>query len=335
MKKQLFAILLILTMLIGILSGCKANETESLDWSNNKTGMSVTDSYENSINTEGDSGFNDTVPQTGNGEESNISVYDPTRKLIRTVELSLQTKQFDELQINLSAKINQVGGYIQNSNIHGNSYNSYGSRSLYMTIRVPKDKLDAFINDVSALGNVTQKTENVEDVTLQYVDTESRKKSLLVQQERLLSLLEKAADLDDMLTIESRLADVRYELEAIERQLRSYDNQVDYSTVTVQVYEVERITEQPAETMWERMGEGFQETLRDIGKGLTNFAVWFVANLPYLVIWAVIIFVIVIIIKKIVKKQKAKVKPFVVNPNLPMSSVAEQKEASIQDNPQN
>ena len=56
---------------------------------------------------------------------------------------------------------------------------------------------------VSEIGNVTQKNESVEDVTLQYVDVESRKKALETEQERLMELLSSAENMEDLLAIES------------------------------------------------------------------------------------------------------------------------------------
>ena len=64
---------------------------------------------------------------------------------------------------------------------------------------------------VSEIGNVTQKNESVEDVTLQYVDVESRKKALETEQERLMELLSSAENMEDLLAIESKLSEVRYE----------------------------------------------------------------------------------------------------------------------------
>lgn len=88
---------------------------------------------------------------------------------------------------------------------------------------------------VSEIGNVTQKNESVEDVTLQYVDVESRKKALETEQERLMELLSSAENMEDLLAIESKLSEVRYELENYGSQLRMLDNQIDYSTVNVDV----------------------------------------------------------------------------------------------------
>ena len=68
-------------------------------------------------------------------------------------------------------------------------------------------------------------------MTLQYVDLESHKKALTTEQDRLIELMEQAETVEDIITIEGRLSEVRYQLESMESQLRTYDNKIDYSTV--------------------------------------------------------------------------------------------------------
>ena len=95
--------------------------------------------------------------------------------------------------------------------------------------------------------------------------------------------------MEDIITIESRLSEVRYQIESMESQLRTFDNQVDYSTVNLSIEEVEIFTPVEEETPWERISEGFAESLDNIGNGFVEFGIWFVIHIPYLVIWAVFI----------------------------------------------
>ena len=110
--------------------------------------------------------------------------------------------------------------------------------------------------------------------------------------------------MEDIITIEQRLSDVRYQLESMESQLRSYDNRVDYSTVYLYIDEVEVYTPVEEETVWERISTGFVDSLKNICEGLKEAAIWFVIHIPYLVIWAIVIAVIVLILKKIKKRTK-------------------------------
>lgn len=230
-----------------------------------------------------------------------------SEKLIRTVSLQLQTKEFDTLLSYLDAQVAELGGYIQNSQIYGNGMDSYGYRSAFMTFRIPQSKLDRFISGVSENAAVVRKSENTENITLKYADTEARLKSLQIEQERFLALLEKADTVESILVLEEHLTELRYQIESYASTLKLYDNKVNYSTVTVDVSEVNRIV--PVEqnpTLLSRMKDGFADTWYDIKDGLADFAVWFVSNFLYLVMWAVIIVVAVVLVKKKVNSIKCK-----------------------------
>ena len=229
-------------------------------------------------------------------------------KIIRRASLDVETQEFDNLIQTIDTQINLLGGYVESSNISGRYYYSDNLRGGNIVARVPKDKLDQFIGNVYEISNVVNKQESSENVTLQYVDTESHKEALEIEQERLLALLEKVEKLEDILTLESRLSSVRYELESYERQLRLYDNLVEYSTVTLNIQEVIRmtVTEEVKPTVWDRISNGFGETMYDIGEGAKNFFVWFVVNLPYLLIWTFIIVISVLVGRKFYKKSKVK-----------------------------
>ena len=142
-------------------------------------------------------------------------------------------------------------------------------------------------------------------LTLTYVSTESRVKALEVEQERLLELLAKAENMADLLEIEARLTDVRYELERYTSQLRVLSNQVDYATIHLSIHQVKVYTEVEEQTVWQRIGSGFKENLRDIGENAVNFFVWVVTYSPQLLLWAVIAAVVITVIKK--KRQKRRV----------------------------
>lgn len=110
--------------------------------------------------------------------------------------------------------------------------------------------------------------------------------------------------------MESRLSSIRYELQTYESQLRTYDNQVEYSTVTLSISEVERITPVTAEkkTVWNRIHTGFGDTIYNLSEGLKNFVVWFVVNLPYLIIWTIIITGVVLMVRRYYRKKNGKYK---------------------------
>lgn len=227
-------------------------------------------------------------------------------KIIRRINMNVETQEFDDLINTINQQINSLGGYVESSQISGQRY-YYKDDSRYGSIvaRIPKDKLDSFINNIYDSANVINKSESTENVTLQYIDADSHKKALDIEQERLLALLGKTETLEDILVLESRLSDLRYQLQNYEAQLRTYDNLVEYSTVTLNIQEVERMSNvtEGKGTFWDRISKGFGDTIYNLSEGVKNFMVWFVVNLPYLIIWVVIIIIGILIGKRIYRKK--------------------------------
>ena len=240
--------------------------------------------------------------------EGDTSLYQSQEeKLIRTVTMQLQTKEFDTLLSYLEARVTAVGGYVQNSMVYGNSMEGSGYRSANLTLRIPQSSLDMFVAGVTENATVVKKSENAENVTLQYADTEARLKSLQIEQARFLELLEKADSVDTILTLEKHLTELRYQIESYASTLKIYDNKVSYSTVTLDISEVKRIV--PVEkdpTVMDRMKDGFSGTWYNIKNGAADFAVWMVTNAIYLVVWGIVIVAAVLFIRKKVKNCKKR-----------------------------
>ena len=236
--------------------------------------------------------------ENGSASAANL----PTdRKLIRTISIEAETEDLTALTDALTARITALGGYVESKNLrNGSAYSGYYRRTLSLTVRIPAEKADEFVAQVSEESNIVSSTESIDDVTLQYVDTESHVKALETEQDRLLSLLEKAETLKDIITLEERLTDVRYELERYASYLRTLDNQVTYATIHLSVTEVKEYTpiieEEP--TVWQRISTGFGRTTKNIREDLADFFVWVVVNSPYLVFWGIVITVIVLILRK-------------------------------------
>ena len=235
------------------------------------------------------------------------SVADTEQKLIKTVRMDVETEDLEALLPQISRQISELGGYVENQELYnGSAYSSYRSRSASLTVRIPADRLNGFVEDVKGVSNVVTYNENTENVTLTYVATESRMKALEVEQERLLELLSKAENMSDLLEIEARLTDVRYELESVTSQLRILSNKVDYATVYLYISQVRIYTETEPQTVWQRIGSGFKENIHDMGENLTDFFVWMVTYSPQLIIWAIVIAVAVKVLRRRITKKKAK-----------------------------
>lgn len=240
--------------------------------------------------------------------QSDMSSMPTDRKLIVTVNMEAETEDLDAMLVHVNSKITALNGYMESQEIYnGSAYSNYRHRNASMTIRIPAENLNKFVDMVAENCNIISNYRTSEDVTLTYVSVESRITALEVEQERLLSLLEKADNMEDLLTIEARLTEVRYELEQMESQMRVMENQINYSTIHLYVNEVIEYTEQEKEpeTVWERISSGFAKSLKNVGKGFVNFFVGIVVALPYLIPWGVFALIVVLIVLRI-KRRRAK-----------------------------
>lgn len=231
-----------------------------------------------------------------------------SRKIIKNADISFQTKEFDKFIDSLNDAINSVGGFIQNSEIYeGGISTARYSRSASVSVRVPANRYNEFINTVGNLGAVTRSNEYQDDVTFKYIDTESRIKALETEYDALMELLAKAESIDYIIILRERISEIQYELESYKAQIRKYDDLISYCTVNIDVEEVRVETVSGDKLSFgERISNGLSESFRDIGVDLENFAVWFVTSLPYIIIWAVVIAVIVIVCVTSSKRAKKK-----------------------------
>lgn len=243
---------------------------------------------------------------TNGGTElaSTVGQVNSSRKLITTVEMNVETEHYDALTEWISAQMAALGGYAEYSETDAGRYNN--SRYGTMKLRIPADRLENFLAGLAGESNVLYSSRSVKDVTLDYVDTESHKEALRVEQERLMQLLEQAESLEDILAVEERLTQVRYELESYESQLRTYDDLIDYSTVNLYISEVKTLTEPEPESFGQRVSAGFRKNLEKVKTGLTEFAIAFLSNIPTILLWAVILGLICFIVMKIRKIRSRK-----------------------------
>ncbi len=241
----------------------------------------------------------DSVPNE-NGESPKKN----NEKIIKTVEAYVQTKEYDKYISGLTANVVANGGYVEKSDANMGGYYNSNRHSTYV-LRIPADKLDSFMASAEENGKITSKTETQQNVTLEYVDIESRISAYKTEKATLTNLLEKAASLENVLAIQERLSEVNYQIENYTAQLRVLENRVSYSTVTINIDEVERVSETEP-TLWQRIKNEFLDNIDNLKEGLGDFVVAIIGGIPVIIPVVVIAIVAIIIIKKLIKKRKAK-----------------------------
>ena len=223
------------------------------------------------------------------------------RKLIRNAELRVETKTFDSFYDAVLKQVSALSGYIQSTEVSDYADNA---RYASVVVRVPADQLDTFLQSVSALGTVTWQSTDVKDVTDEYVDMESRIAALETEQTTLLELLKKADSLTDVLEIQGRLTEVRSTLETYKAQKKALDSQIDYSAVTLEIQEVERVTPVEQSSFFGQVRQNLSDNLYAIGQSLRGAALWFLSSLPYIALWLVGIGAVVLIVVLVRRRRR-------------------------------
>lgn len=292
MKKRI-AVILTLALLLSLISGCGQKSEASMDTYE----MARAETY--AANQDFATGLTAaSAKQTGSAIE-----LPQNRKWVITMSLSTETGDMDTALEAISARIQQMQGYVESQNISGLSGRQ---RTASLTIRVPADQVDSFVEEVSGLTNLVSSSRNVRDITLTYTDTEGRVKALETEQTRLLELMEQAENMSDLLEIEARLTEVRYQLESYASTLRLYDNQVDYATVSLYITEVEKYTPVEEPGFFQRITGGLAESIVNLGETIVECIVWLIVNLPYLIVLGLLGWGAAATGKRIRRKRKVK-----------------------------
>ena len=216
--------------------------------------------------------------------------------------------QFLNIPTAFCRQIAAFSGYVESSSEGGRTYyNQSKLRTAYITVRIPASQLDAFLNTVDGLGNVISKSTGMRDVTTTYIDSEKHLEALRAEQEALLEILKSATTVEDIITVQDRLSYVRYEIESYESILRSYDDQIDYSSVNINISEVERETVVEPETFGQEVNRRFRESMEDVGMFFRDLSAWLIGNAPQIVVFlafnGIIVLIIVLSIRGGIKRR--------------------------------
>ena len=231
-------------------------------------------------------------------------------KIIHSVTLTAETRDFDRALAALRASVASLGGYEQSVSTTGKSYHSNDRycRIARMTLRIPAEQLNAFLGSVGDLVNITNQSSTATNVTTEYYDIQSRIGVLQSEKAAYEEMLKKSNDVNYLLQVKDRLYNVIEEIEAYETQLRLYDNKVAYSTVTVTLDEVIEYTKvtTPKDTFGSRIAKAFTESWKDFAEGFQSFTVWLVRSIPTLLVIGILLSVSIVIALRATHRKKQK-----------------------------
>lgn len=220
------------------------------------------------------------------------------KKIIRTAGMTIKTQRYDEALAALENACLGQGGWIESTSENTNSYS--GLRTAYLTLRVPQDALDSFLEGTEGLGRITSRNESAQDVTASYQDTQTRLNTQLALMERLQALITESGDLSDLLALESQIADTQYQIDTLQTSLNRTDRQVSYSTVNITLQE-EKVAEltDTSVSFGERLASAIRTGFNALESFLGDMVVFLVAALPFIAI-----VIVAVIVVKLIKRRK-------------------------------
>ena len=304
--KKLFAIILCAVFVLSFAACAKSADSEAMIENGAYAADDSMELYSADVSAGGDLKYtaDSSAPQEASGEAS--SGTSAEEKIIKTVDLSIQTKEYEAYITAMTERVTALGGYVENSTNHmGTYYSSNTNRNSTYVVRIPADKLDAFLAGAEEKGKIVRKTESQKNVTLEYVDLESRINAYKTERATLTGLLEKAESLENVLAIQERLSEVNYEIESYTTQLRVLENRVSYSTVNLEINEVERVTEEKP-TIGSRIKNTFLDSVDELVDWVSDFIVNFIGGLPIILPVAAVIVAVILIFRKIIRKRRNK-----------------------------
>ena len=201
------------------------------------------------------------------------------RMIRRTSNISLVSAYVQQVRTSIQEIARNSGGYVENSNMSQWYSPRHNGEILaaHYTLRVPVGQFYIVNEQISALGEVTNFSTSSEDITAQFYDAQSRLGLRQQEEARLLYMIDAAQDLDDLLEIESRLANVRITIERYLRRMSELDYLAAFATIHISLHEADPIepTIITIDNFWGRMGGGFASSV--------GFSITLLQNLAILV----------------------------------------------------
>ncbi len=269
------------------------------------------------------SGSSSTAANTTSSKETGVTSTDTDstiingEKLVYTCNVTMETLNYDQCITRIRESIEKYNGFIERENESDSArrwyYDNYvktaGTQYMSLTVRIPTQHYYDFLNGIEGEDKITSKSSYVDNISREYYDTSALIEALEIQQERLLEMLEQANDVEDMITIESRLSEVQYQLNSARTSLASMDADVAFSTISINIEEVMEYTPEEvpvkSNTFVDRLTNTLSETWDFFWEMLETLLFGLIRLLPIVIVVGVVVLVIGIIFK-VRKKNKMK-----------------------------
>jgi len=235
--------------------------------------------------------------RTVRAEQAPFAIRDET-KVVYTGSLQLVVEDVDAALVRASGLVRGAGGYVAASERTSDGDNPVAT----ITYRIPAERWESVIEQLRALGQkVAGERTSAVEVTGQLVDLEARIRNLRATEAALQAILSRAERIADILEVQRELTTVRGEIEQLDAQRASLEDQATYGTLAV-TYGMELVAVVEASKEWDPAGEVDRAvaSLMSVLQGLATVGIWFaIVWLPILLAAAVAIAAVMLIVRRI------------------------------------
>ena len=249
---------------------------------------------------------------TGAAQSAEVPEVDP-EKIIYSSNVTVETTDFDGTVARVEELVKSYGGWIESSSVNGANYydTSRGytrNRSASYSLRIPSNRFSELMGTLSELGNIPYSHTYTENVTAQYYDVQARLTAYEAQEARLLEMMQLAETVEDVIALEARLSDLRYQIESLQSTLNNWDRRVSYSSIYLDISEVRAYTPEPERRIsyGEELSGALRDGLQAVGDFFKGALVILAACLPMLIVLAVLAVLIIWLVRKALARKKAR-----------------------------
>ena len=188
----------------------------------------------------GVAGAPETFKEAGQSGAGAAAVIPTTRQVIQTADYQIEVAngEFQEKYGKITALAAKYGGFVVSADTTASRDDQAINRGT-VTIRIADvdDNFTRAMSELDELGKVVKRTVSGDDVSAEYVDLQSRLRNAQSYENSLLSLMEKAASVDEMLMVQAEINTARSQIEQLQGRINYIDSRADYATISVELRE--------------------------------------------------------------------------------------------------
>lgn len=262
-RKGFLSLFLCLGLILCLFASCSAATGDAEDYYPGENGSGIS---------------KEDMVATGGSADGSAELPESTQKIIQNLYLTIEVEDVEASYQTLLGKAVALGGY----EFERNYSNSGDYQSLYAVIKVPADQLATFSQDAETIGSILNNELTSEDISESYYDVQTRLTTMEKTLEKYYEFLDQATTLEEQLTITQQIDALTYEIEALKGRIAKWDNQVNYATVTLRIYEYDDPSMEKKDIQWNSLS--WDDMWYLIKSGFTGFTSFIVSALQWIVV---------------------------------------------------